>query len=66
MMGRWYSLKEAAEQVLRSQATRTDENFFGAIHVKYQLALLRGHASVFLCKRRWDTEAAEVSVRRDW
>ena len=30
---------EAAQQILRSQATRTDDNFPGIIHVRHQLAL---------------------------
>ena len=41
---------DAAEQILRSQAARTDENFVGAMHVSPQLALLQGHANVFFCK----------------
>ena len=38
---------EAAEQILRSQAT--DENFPVTIHVSHQLALLHGHENVFFC-----------------
>ena len=63
---------EAAGQILRSQATRTDEDFPGITHVSHQLLLLHGHANVFFlqtvwCRQRWrDTGAAEVSVRRDW
>ena len=40
---------EAAKQMLRSQATCADDNFFGAIHVSHQLALLQSHANVFFC-----------------
>ena len=42
---------EAAEQILRNQATRTDDNFLCIIHVSRQLALLRGHANVFFCRQ---------------
>ena len=42
---------EAAEQIFRSWATRTDENFLGIIHVSHQLALLHGHANMFFCKQ---------------
>ena len=42
---------QAADQILRSQASRTDENFPGIIHVSHQLALLHGHANVFFCKQ---------------
>ena len=42
---------EATEQIPRSQATRTDGNFFGALRVSHQLTLLQGHANVFFCKR---------------
>ena len=42
---------EAAEQILRNPATRTDDNFCGAIHVSHQLALLQGYANVFFCKQ---------------
>ena len=38
---------EAAEQILLSQATRTDEHFPGIVHVSHQLALLRGHGNVY-------------------
>ena len=62
---------EAAELMLRSQATRTDENFPGFVHVSHQRSLAWSRQCVFLhtvwCRQRWwDTEAAEVSVRRDW
>ena len=39
---------EAPEQRLQSQATRTDEQFPGIIHVSHQLALLHG---VFFCEQ---------------
>ena len=42
---------DATEQIPRSQATRNDENFFGALRVSHQLTLLHGHANVFFCKR---------------
>ena len=42
---------DAAEQILRSHATRTDENFPGIIHVSHQLFLLHGHANVFFCNQ---------------
>ena len=42
---------EAAEQILLSQAARTDENFPGIMHVSHQLALLHGHDNVFFCKQ---------------
>ena len=29
----------------------TDENFFGAMHISHQLALLQGHANVFFSKQ---------------
>ena len=38
---------EAAEIILRNQATRTDEKFPGTIHVSHHLALLHGHENVF-------------------
>ena len=40
---------EAAELILRNQATRTDEKFPGTIHVSHHLALLHGHENVFFC-----------------
>ena len=43
--------QKAAEHILRSQATRTDEKLPGIIHVSHQLSLLHGHASVFFCKQ---------------
>ena len=43
----------AAEQILRSLATRTDENFHGITRVSHQFALLRGHAIVFFLHTVW-------------
>ena len=40
---------EAAELILRNQATRTDEKFPHIIHVSHRLALLHGHENVFFC-----------------
>ena len=42
---------EPAEQILRREATRTDENIPGIIHVSHQLALLHGHDKVIFCKQ---------------
>ena len=42
---------EAAELMLKNQATRTDEKFPGIIHVSHQIALLNGHENVFFCSQ---------------
>ena len=42
---------EAAEQISRNQATRTDEHFKGIIHASHRLALLHRHDNVFFCKQ---------------
>ena len=58
---------EAAEAILRSQASRTGEKFPGIIHVSHRLALLHGHENVFLCTQCGAVNAGtEVPVRRLW
>ena len=42
---------EAADKILRNQATRTDEHFQGIIHASHRLALLHRHDKVFFCKQ---------------
>ena len=42
---------EAAGLILRTQATRTNEDFFGVMHVSHLLGLLHGHANVFFCEQ---------------